>query len=244
MIILYRFLDALGIFLSSFYLRYRSAHRNSGSSYLNERPVEYIFALKNLLESNSLTVLDVGTGRNSFSATLEHCRFNVTSSDLKGHYWSFFSNRHVHVLKNDITDSRFKSSSFDAITCISTLEHIPDFNSAVSEMIRLLKPNGILILTFPYSKIFCENIYFLPESDVISKSFRYIAASFSDAEIQNWIFSLGITEIDRVYYRGWSGEYWRTGERINFPCLESNADFANGLCIAFKKSLQTYSTYN
>ena len=233
--ILFRALDFLGIFFSSFYLKYRSRSAIKSSSYINERPVEYMFVLKHLIESNSLSVLDVGTGRNAFTATLEHCRFNVISTDLKGEYWSTFSNRHVHVVKNDITKSKYPSSSFDAITCISTLEHIPNFSLAVSEMVRMLKPSGVLILTFPYSRVFCENVYLLPESDPISKSFTYIAASFSDSEISNWITSFGISEVDRVYYQGWTGEYWRSGQRINYPREVFNPHQANGLCIAFQK---------
>lgn len=231
-------LDLIGIFLSSFYLKYKASHAKSSSHFLNERPIEYIFTLNHLLGSRCLDVLDVGTGRNAFTATLEHCRFNVTSSDLKGQYWSFYSNRHVYVHKNDITNSGFDSSSYDAVTCISTLEHIPDFNAAVSEMARLLKPSGILILTFPYSTDFCENVYSLPGSDLVSKSFSYIAASFSDDEINHWTSSFGLVEINRSYYRGWTGNYWRSGKRINFPSEVSadNAEIANGLCVAFKKA--------
>ena len=237
MVTLYRLLDLIGIFLSSFYLKYKASHSKRVSPFLNERPIEYIFTLNTLLQFSCLDVLDVGTGRNAFTATLEHCRFNVTSSDLKGKYWSFYSNRHVYVHKNDITISGFGSSSYDAVTCISTLEHIPDFNAAVSEMVRLLKPSGILILSFPFSATFCENVYSLPESDVVSKSFPYIAASFSNNEINHWISSFGLVELNRTYFRGWTGNFWRSGKRINFPCEVSsdNAETANGLCVAFKK---------
>ncbi len=43
----------------------------------------------------------------------------------------------------------FKSASFDVITSISVLEHIPGNGSALRKMWELLKPGGKLILTVP-----------------------------------------------------------------------------------------------
>jgi 2-polyprenyl-3-methyl-5-hydroxy-6-metoxy-1,4-benzoquinol methylase len=40
-----------------------------------------------------------------------------------------------------------ESASQDVVYCISVLEHIPDFESAIDEIVRVLKPNGRLILT-------------------------------------------------------------------------------------------------
>lgn len=43
----------------------------------------------------------------------------------------------------------FGDASFDIITCISVLEHIPDDTQAVQRMWELLKPQGRLLLTVP-----------------------------------------------------------------------------------------------
>lgn len=40
-----------------------------------------------------------------------------------------------------------EDASIDALYCISVLEHIPDFESTISEIHRVLKPNGLFILT-------------------------------------------------------------------------------------------------
>ncbi|HEY5973324.1 MAG TPA: methyltransferase domain-containing protein [Geobacteraceae bacterium] len=42
-----------------------------------------------------------------------------------------------------------KPASFDLITCVSVLEHIPDDRQAVATMWNLLRPGGRLVLTFP-----------------------------------------------------------------------------------------------
>lgn len=48
-----------------------------------------------------------------------------------------------------ISDAPFPDSTFDLITCISVLEHIPDDTKAVEKMWSLLRPGGSLILTLP-----------------------------------------------------------------------------------------------
>ncbi len=51
---------------------------------------------------------------------------------------------------NDILDNAgFPESSFDLITCLSVLEHIPDDKAALETMWPLLRPGGKLVLTLP-----------------------------------------------------------------------------------------------
>jgi SAM-dependent methyltransferase len=45
-------------------------------------------------------------------------------------------------------DVPFEDATIDMIYCISVLEHVPSVDEIVNEMARVLKPGGILILTF------------------------------------------------------------------------------------------------
>ncbi len=60
----------------------------------------------------------------------------------------------VHLTLSDTTRQGFKEDSFEYITCISTIEHIPANGDmlAVKEMARLLKPGGILFISVPYDR--------------------------------------------------------------------------------------------
>ena len=49
----------------------------------------------------------------------------------------------------DITDINYCNNSFDSIICNHVLEHIEDDKLAMSELFRVLKPNGIAILQVP-----------------------------------------------------------------------------------------------
>ena len=72
------------------------------------------------------------------------------------------SNPDIKLKTSDIRKTDYPDNYFDAITCISTLEHIGvsgRYNSdddpegdrkAVEEMRRILKPEGILLITVPY----------------------------------------------------------------------------------------------
>ena len=44
----------------------------------------------------------------------------------------------------------FASASFDTVLCTSVLEHVHDAEAAVSEIARILKPGGRLIITVPF----------------------------------------------------------------------------------------------
>jgi len=49
----------------------------------------------------------------------------------------------------DVTCLPFTDNSFDAVICSEVLEHIPDDDLAVSELVRILKPGRILAVSVP-----------------------------------------------------------------------------------------------
>jgi 2-polyprenyl-3-methyl-5-hydroxy-6-metoxy-1,4-benzoquinol methylase len=125
---------------------------------------------------------------------------------------------------------------YDAVLCISVLEHIPNFHDAIEGMVGTLKDDGVLILTFPYSHSkFIDNVYKLENADEVAKKFRYIGHSFSKSEIEIFCkkHDLEVSEIQ--YAKGWTGEFWRTGKRIDFPTKVDVPMDANLACFLFRK---------
>lgn len=51
----------------------------------------------------------------------------------------------------DATALRFEDDSFDAIVCSEVLEHLPDYDAALAEMRRVLKPDGKLCISVPHA---------------------------------------------------------------------------------------------
>ncbi len=53
-------------------------------------------------------------------------------------------------IRCDAQSLPFKGNIFDTIICIDVIEHVPDPQKMVSELVRVLKPGGILILSTPF----------------------------------------------------------------------------------------------
>lgn len=103
-------------------------------------------------------------------------------------------------------------------------------------MVRLIKKKGIIILTFPFSfDTYYPNVYVHEESDELISNFNYIAQSFSENEIEKWKSKNSLIELDRQYFKGWTGKYWRTGNRLTFPKIVNVEKEANGACICLSK---------
>jgi SAM-dependent methyltransferase len=49
----------------------------------------------------------------------------------------------------DVTRLPFKDNCFDAVICSEVLEHIPNDDTAISELIRILKPGRVLAVSVP-----------------------------------------------------------------------------------------------
>jgi len=60
------------------------------------------------------------------------------------------------VTQADINALPFDDASFDCVICSEVLEHIPEHEKALSELVRVLKPHGNLVVSVPR--------YFLKES--------------------------------------------------------------------------------
>jgi SAM-dependent methyltransferase len=53
------------------------------------------------------------------------------------------------VSQADVTKLPFADASFDIVVCSEVLEHVEESRTAVSELVRVLKPGGDLVVTVP-----------------------------------------------------------------------------------------------
>lgn len=202
---------------------------------INERSIEYSFLFEHLWKICPKEILDVGTGSTALPHVLANCGFKVIAIDEKGSYWDFsYFNRHYRVKKDNILDSKI-NKKFDFISCISVLEHIADKDKAIKEMFKLLKPNGHLMLTFPYNEnSYIKNVYNL-EGAGYGQNFPYICQIFSRNEIDRWIKENNGKIIDQRYYDVFTGNLWTFGEKI-CPPKQVNKESKHQLtCLIIKK---------
>ena len=129
-----------------------------------DRYIEYPFAIRNLPSLGS-TVLDVGCAGSFFPLLLAAFGYDTYAIDLREYA---IINRltidNFHFIQGDIRRTDFPDNFFDAITAISTVEHIslsgrygadedPEGDRhALREMTRILKPGGCILLTIPFGQ--------------------------------------------------------------------------------------------
>lgn len=213
-----------------------SESRYQSFSVHNERPLEYSFALKALAENRPKTVLDVGTGTTAWPHLLRNCGYVVTAIDNVRDYWpEGMVNRHWEVLDVDIVNPDGKlTDRYDAITCISVLEHIEQHAAAISNMAAVLKTGGILILTTPFSSHHPDpNVYLRPDA-LYGKDNPYICRSSSAAELEQWLSS-GLTVEKRELWKLFTGPVWATGERCAWEQASTEDDPHQLGCFLFRK---------
>jgi ubiquinone/menaquinone biosynthesis C-methylase UbiE len=52
----------------------------------------------------------------------------------------------VHLRQGDLTALDVPDGAYDAVLCLGVLMHVPDFDAAIGELARILKPGGALVL--------------------------------------------------------------------------------------------------
>lgn len=103
-------------------------------------------------EDPSARYLDIGCSNGFVTAHLGECIgtdkiFGIDVANV-AQAKKFGVTAKAHDLNED-TKLPFKTSSFDVITCLDTLEHVFNTDHVVKEIHRLLKPGGYAIISVP-----------------------------------------------------------------------------------------------
>ena len=106
--------------------------------------------LEYALDKGHETVLDVGPGRGRHAQAFISRGSHVTGIDVQEP--PFEHEKYTHInnsFERAAHNSEFETAPFDAIWSCHALEHIPNTQSFLVEMHRLLKPDGCLYLVVP-----------------------------------------------------------------------------------------------
>jgi 2-polyprenyl-3-methyl-5-hydroxy-6-metoxy-1,4-benzoquinol methylase len=118
----------------------------------------HMFIKKNLRQEDvdGKKILEIGCGRGGFSnylANVEKAPDQVFACDYSHSALEIAQHKYAHSgitwKQQDIMAMNFPSESFDTAISCETIEHVPDPAKAISELYRVLKPGGRLLLTCP-----------------------------------------------------------------------------------------------
>ena len=113
-------------------------------------------AILRRLDTSYSTVLDVGCGRAWVARTLCPRNITVCSMDISLANPTKARERYPYdnhcALVADAFALPFADGSLDAVIASEIIEHVPDPAAFVSELIRILRPGGSLIISTPYKE--------------------------------------------------------------------------------------------
>jgi 2-polyprenyl-3-methyl-5-hydroxy-6-metoxy-1,4-benzoquinol methylase len=112
--------------------------------------------LINSLQSKKGKLLDIGAGTGDFLLVAKNDDWTITGIEPSDRAKAIAKNKGVSFVS---ATSELENQSFDVITMWHVLEHVPDLDTQIKELKRVLKPNGTLIVAVPNFKSFDAKHY-------------------------------------------------------------------------------------
>ncbi|GAB3057812.1 class I SAM-dependent methyltransferase [Virgibacillus ainsalahensis] len=107
-----------------------------------------IFQGEKFVENQNILFVGVGTGADL--ELVNHEDLNITGIDFSNEMLDKakvkFKNSSIQFLKMDGQDTSFKDNQFDIVVGSLVLSVVPDADKCVKEMVRVIKPNGKIII--------------------------------------------------------------------------------------------------
>lgn len=109
------------------------------------------FILDHAPPERPLKILDAGCGTGGMLDLYRQWPdAEATGIDLSPEALRFSRERgHQRLVGADLTRLPFRSNSFDVVSALDVIEHVPDDKRAVDEIDRVLSPGGILVASVP-----------------------------------------------------------------------------------------------
>jgi len=120
-------------------------------------------SLKSYTRNKSLNIIDVGGRRSPYTVGINanftildkppenkdqwKLKLGMTNSQLEELIKSRSNLK--EVISVDLLQSNIQSSSYDGTLCVEVIEHVKEDKAFISELARIIKPGGFLILTTP-----------------------------------------------------------------------------------------------
>jgi len=134
--------------------------------------------LRNLIQRyapDAHVILDVGCGTGGTLSVLEDLG-TVVGADLSEDALGFCRQRGLRCLVCSCAeDLAFADGTFDAAVCADVFEHLEDDEKGFSEVLRILRPGGIVVVTVPaYPWLWSEH------DEALSHKRRYMAGELRE----------------------------------------------------------------
>lgn len=114
----------------------------------------HLMVKPHLGDLSGMRVLEIGCGRGGFARYLQGLGADLVAADFSETAVEVATRilgdlPHCEARVIDIQDIPYPDNSFDMIVSLETLEHVPDPFKGLSELVRVTKPGGKLVITTP-----------------------------------------------------------------------------------------------
>jgi len=173
--------------LKDFYDKHKNFSFRTLSEYFISPGIKCKFdILKDNINSKRefLCGIDLGSSGNSILNFLDNIKhksfFDIANLPLT----QYIDENTWHPLCGDLVTLPYRAESFDFVSALDVLEHIKDDQLAVSEISRILKKNGIAVITVPH-----RMKYYTNQDRIIGHYRRYdidqIISNFNKFNLRN-----------------------------------------------------------
>nr|VFK79561.1 MAG: 2-polyprenyl-6-hydroxyphenyl methylase / 3-demethylubiquinone-9 3-methyltransferase [Candidatus Kentron sp. SD] len=101
-------------------------------------------------QGQNKSCLEIGCGTGKISEVIRHRVDSLTVSDISETLAQGVGSRlNIKWIQQDACNLSIADNSFDVVISSECIEHVPDPEKALAEMVRVLKSNGVLIVTTP-----------------------------------------------------------------------------------------------
>jgi 2-polyprenyl-3-methyl-5-hydroxy-6-metoxy-1,4-benzoquinol methylase len=174
--------------------------------------------------------LDLGAGSGALAERLQAAGFRVTAADIANYF-----ELTTEFVKLDLNDPGFErtlsseSSGFDLITSVEVIEHLENPTAFLRSIGRLLKPNGVAILTTPNVENVPARLKFLLRGDVRAmdkNAPEHVTPIHLDLFFRQIVPRSGLTLVDHFVHP--KNDFPLTGRRYLVPFLRLFVPFLKG----------------
>jgi len=107
--------------------------------------------IRGYLQPN-MKILDVGVGLGRLLDRFRESKYDRYGMDISSEYLKISKSKGIKVCRSLIEDMPFKNDYFDVVVTTDVLEHVVDLNLVITNILNVLKEDGILIIRVPYKE--------------------------------------------------------------------------------------------
>ena len=136
-------------------------------------------------------ILDCGCGRGTYAYKLSDCSYVGLDIDIASIKLAHKIHPNSMFVIGDATKLPFRNCVFDCVICSEVLEHVLDDMAVLSELARVTKIQGRLIVSVP--NIECRNILVNWQRSLIDEEVGHCRVGYSLSDISKILMKSGFT---------------------------------------------------